>query len=346
MKVVTRVDDAAAMDASFNGAPLNVEHFDGLSVVSSWTNDTPGNDTFVSGAYEVQTLTYAALADTTDGDFVIIEDAAGIKYALAADTTGLGAVTPAGPLWTAADYKAIIDISGATDAASVAALMEIGWNALTGFTAAITSDDSAADGTMTQTQTAFGPVTNPVPKNAAESAAGSIAGVQTTAGVASSLDLGDDTINLGAHGMYTGLKVQLTTTGTLPTGVTPATDYFVIVTDDDKIQLAASLVDANAGTEINLSAEGSGAHTAVVQDTITGTLKLQISNNAFNGNVNNNPDANAVWVDYTSSSQAVSGAGSVAWNVADVYFKAVRVVWTRTAGTGTISTILHAKGPN
>ena len=139
---------------------------------------------------EVQTLTYADKAGTTDGDFLIVEDAAGIKYALAADTTGGAATTPAGPLWTAADHKALVNISGATDAASVAALMEIGWNALTGFTAAITTDDTAANGTMTLTQVNKGPVTDPVPKNATEAGAGSMAGAQSTAGVAAQTPTG------------------------------------------------------------------------------------------------------------------------------------------------------------
>lgn len=132
---------------------------------------------------EVQTLTYTTVAGTTDGDFVIVEDAAGVKYALGADTTGAAAVTPAGALWTAADHKALVDISGAADAAAVAALMETGWNLLTGFTAAITTNDTAADGTMTLTGVASGPVTDPVPKNFDESGAGSILGVETTAGV-------------------------------------------------------------------------------------------------------------------------------------------------------------------
>ena len=345
MKVVTRTDSDLSMDASFNGAPLNVEHFDGLSVVSSWTNDTPGNSTFDSGVYEVQTLTFPALLDADDGDFVVVEDAAGVQYALAIDTTGLAAVVPAGAIWTAADHKALVDISGATDAASVAALFETAFNLLTGFTAAITSDDSAANGTMTLTQTAFGPVVNPVVKDATEAGAGTVAGIQSTAGVASEIDLTDDEISIPAHGFYTGLKVRLTTTGTLPTGVTTATDYFVIKISDNAFQLANSLANAEAGTELDLSAEGSGVHTVAVQDTIAGTIKLQISNDGFDGNVNNNLNPNATWVDYTGSTQSVSGAGTAAWNVSGVYFKHVRVVWTRTTGLGTVSNILHAKGP-
>lgn len=477
MKVVTRTDSNVSMDASYSGTPLNVEHFDGLSVISAWTNDTPGNATFDSGVYEVQTLTFPAKAaashqdfvvvesaagikyavaltkpvaevqtltfeakaDIDDGDFVIVEDTAGVKYALAADTTGAAAATPAGPLWTAATHKALVDVSGATDAASVAALFEIGFNALTGFTAAITTDDTAAngtmtltqvikapvvnpvpknvseagaggiqgvqttagvastapsgaiwtaathkgladisgdttaaqvaaraetafnaltgftaaitsndvaaDGTMTMTQTAYAPTVNPVVKDATEAGAGSITGVQTTAGVSSEINLTDDEITIPSHGYYTGLKIRLTTTSTLPTGVAITTDYFVIRVTDNTFQLASSFANAEAGTEINLTGEGSGVHTVAVQDTISGIIKLQISNDGFDGNVNNNLNASATWVDYTGSSQTVSGAGTAAWNVSGVYFKCIRVAWVYTAGLGTATNILHAKGP-
>lgn len=484
---------------------------------------------------EVQTLTYAALAGTTDGDFVIVEDTAGVKYALAADTTGGALVTPAGALWTAADHKALVDISSGTDAASVAALMEIGWNALTGFTAAITTDDTAANGTMTLTQvikapvvnpvpknfdesgagsitgvettagvaaqtptgaawtaatykgladisgdttaaqvaaraeTAFnaltgftaaitsddtaangtmtltqviegpvdnpvpkdfndagagtitgvqttegftdaapsgaiwtalnaarkgeadisadttaaqvaarvetalnaltgftaaitsddtaangtmtltqtirGPVTNPVPKNAAETGAGSIAGVETTAGVTAKVNPTTDTIELGAHGFHDGLKFQLTTTGVLPAGLSLVTDYYAIVVDADNIQVASSLSNALAGTEIDITDFGTGTHTAVVQDDLTGTLKLQASNDAFlQDGWNNEENTSATWIDITGSSVAVSGTGSQIWNVSDVYYSAARVVWTRTVGIGTYTAHITAKG--
>lgn len=484
---------------------------------------------------EVQTLTYTNVAGTTDGDFIIVEDTAGVKYALAADTTGGALVTPAGPLWTAANHKALIDISAAADAAAVAALMEVGWNALTGFTAAITTDDTAADGsmtltsvakapvvnpvpknfdesgagsilgvqttggvaaqtptgaawtaathkgladisadttaaqvaaraetafnaltgftaaitsddtaangtmtltqaiegpvdnpvpkdfndagagtitgvqttagfadaapsgaiwtalnaarkgeadisgdttaaqvaarvetalnaltgftaavttddsaangTMTLTQTIRGPVTNPVPKNAAESGAGSIAGVETTAGVTSKINPTDDTIELGAHGFHAGLKFQLTTTGVLPAGLSLATDYYAIVVDDDHIKVAASLADALAETEIDITDFGTGTLTADVSDDLTGTFKLQASNNAFlQEGWNNQENPDATWVDISGSSVNVTTSGSQIWNVSDVYYSAARVVWTRSVGIGTYTAHITAKG--
>lgn len=77
---------------------------------------------------------------------------------------------------------------------------------------------------------------------------------------------------------------------------------------------------------------------------LAGTLKLQACNNAFTNNVNNNEDPAALWIDIPGSSVAVSGSGSQFWNVSDVYYKSVRVVWTRTSGQGTYTSYIWAKG--
>lgn len=78
---------------------------------------------------------------------------------------------------------------------------------------------------------------------------------------------------------------------------------------------------------------------------LAGTLKLQVSNNAYLDNVNNELNPSAVWADYPSSTVTLtSGSLAVFWNVADAYFEAVRVVWTSSSGQGTIATYVVAKG--
>lgn len=79
--------------------------------------------------------------------------------------------------------------------------------------------------------------------------------------------------------------------------------------------------------------------------TLGGTLKLQCSNNAFTNNVNNTEASDAIWVDISGSTQNVSGTGNFAWNVDAAFYKAMRVVWTRTSGEGTADIHIHAKGP-
>lgn len=78
---------------------------------------------------------------------------------------------------------------------------------------------------------------------------------------------------------------------------------------------------------------------------ITGTFKLQASNNA----ILDNPTASgenpaAIWEDIDGSSENVSGSGSAFINVADCYYRSFRVVWTHSSGTGSVDIYIWAKG--
>lgn len=64
-----------------------------------------------------------------------------------------------------------------------------------------------------------------------------------------------------AHGLENGQRVQLTTTGGLPTGLSASTTYFVAGKGADDFKLSTSLANAAAGTYINTSSAGSGVHT-------------------------------------------------------------------------------------
>jgi len=66
-----------------------------------------------------------------------------------------------------------------------------------------------------------------------------------------------------AHGLKTGNRLQLTTTGALPTGLTASVTYWVVVIDANSFSLATSLVNAAAATRIATSGTQSGTHTAV-----------------------------------------------------------------------------------
>ena len=68
-------------------------------------------------------------------------------------------------------------------------------------------------------------------------------------------------VTLAGHGRVTGERVYLTTDGTLETGLSPNTDYFVIELNDNTFNVAASLADAEAGTGIETTGAGSGTHT-------------------------------------------------------------------------------------
>ena len=72
-----------------------------------------------------------------------------------------------------------------------------------------------------------------------------------------------DNIAITPHGFDTGDAVRLTTTGVLPAGLALATTYYVIRTDDNNLELAATLANAVAGTpSVDITAAaGGGTHT-------------------------------------------------------------------------------------
>lgn len=74
------------------------------------------------------------------------------------------------------------------------------------------------------------------------------------------------------HGLHEGDKIQFTTTGALPTGLTASTTYYVKYIDANTFQLAAT----RAGAAIATSGTQSGVHTAVSAE-IRLTLAANVS---------------------------------------------------------------------
>lgn len=87
-----------------------------------------------------------------------------------------------------------------------------------------------------------------------------------------------DTFNNGvAHGFITGDRVRVTTTATLPTGLTAGTDYWVYTpsTTSATLQLAATLEAATFGaTMVNVTTTGSGVQTITESATIPTGMAL------------------------------------------------------------------------
>lgn len=61
--------------------------------------------------------------------------------------------------------------------------------------------------------------------------------------------------------VLTGTRVRLTTSTTLPAGLSTGTDYYVIRVTDSTFKLATSYANAIAGTQINITDAGTGTHT-------------------------------------------------------------------------------------
>jgi hypothetical protein len=83
----------------------------------------------------------------------------------------------------------------------------------------------------------------------------------------------------------------------------------------------------------------------IIAGTPVGVVSLQGSSDPV-------PEANfkvpsftvANWTDIAGSSQNVTGAGTLDYNMADSYYNWVRVIYTSTSGTGTITVRLNTKG--
>jgi len=74
----------------------------------------------------------------------------------------------------------------------------------------------------------------------------------------------DNTTNeltVGTDIVYTGHKIRLSTTGTLPAGLNDTTDYYVIRIDATTIQLAENVASAFAGNNVTFSDNGTGTQT-------------------------------------------------------------------------------------
>lgn len=280
---------------------FNIENAKYLDITVAVTGVTNTAVTFISGTAEVQTMTFQTKAGTTASDYLVFYDTTG-AWAVALDKTGSD-TDPTGTTWTsiAAARKVDCDISAASSAADVAAAVELCVDGMTGLTAVILTDDTAADGTMTFTQTVRAPATNAVGYRAAGTVGG-ITSVESTPAVQAKVDPATDIITVVNHSLLTGLKVQTSTSSALPTGLSTSTDYFVIKLSADTFSLASSLANALAGTAINITAYGTGTQTATQVAGVTGTLTLQ-KNNAAEG-------ASAVW-STVATGTAYSSAGTV-----------------------------------
>ena len=157
----------------------------------------------------------------------------------------------------------------------------------------------------------------------------------------SAVDTTNDLVTLVAHGLITGTVGQLTTTGALPTGLSLATNYFIIRLSADTFAFATSLANAIAGTKIDLTAQGSGNDT-FTPSAKSGSLQYQVSNVAL-------PDAAAASTDWVNKGSAVTISGAAATTSAEYSAEAVayrwfRAVYTHTSGQYSLQSILNLKG--
>ena len=125
-----------------------------------------------------------------------------------------------------------------------------------------------------------------------------------------------------------------------------------MITGNKTLISAGAMVGSltSKGIHMNVSNNVSiinGAVQAVFSGSPAGTIKLQIScdNVAENLTVGQDPASNVVnWADYSGSPQVISGAGIFIWNFFNPGYRWLRVVWTPTSGTGSLTAIIVVKG--
>lgn len=91
-------------------------------------------------------------------------------------------------------------------------------------------------------------------------------------------------VTWNAHGLPNGAKVRFSTTGALPTGLTAATDYFVVSAAANTFQVSAT----KGGAAITTSGTQSGVHTGTSQPVPSQRLFMGMVTQAeeANGNAN------------------------------------------------------------
>lgn len=110
----------------------------------------------------------------------------------------------------------------------------------------------------------------------------------------------------------------------------------VAVLRNQDIDSAVSLATSSNGTALLVDRQHAGFCLQSVisgASSLNGTLKLQAAIDTGNTAIN--------WADIGGTTAAVTADGVVMWSVGRHHFKWTRIVWTRTAGSGTMTTTLN-----
>lgn len=94
------------------------------------------------------------------------------------------------------------------------------------------------------------------------------------------INITDNTLTKAGAVLWTGAKGQFTTSGVLPTGISAATNYWIILSDlnTGTYKVATSLNNALAGTAVDITNAGSGNQTFTPTSISGGALAFQRTN--------------------------------------------------------------------
>lgn len=141
------------------------------------------------------------------------------------------------------------------------------------------------------------------------------------------------TTNLPSN-LLTGTRVRLTTSGTLPSPLATATDYYLIRMSDGTFELATTYANAIAGTQIDITTAGTGTHTL-------NWLLPRYTNGAGVQAIMFNPAATAMGaatpnlsLGYTNSAQVASRATPAVLPIGKSAASNSHILYTGATGTG------------
>lgn len=146
---------------------------------------------------------------------------------------------------------------------------------------------------------------------------------------------GTDQLTVTAHGLVDEQIVRLSTTDTLPAGLSTGTDYYVIYVDANTIKLATTRANAIAGTPIDITDAGTGTHTET-PSALSVSMKAQYA-------VTEEPEEDD-WVD-SGLSIAIDPdplIGTLA--ASNAGYRHVRLTLVTAGGSGPLTVDFNAKG--
>jgi len=147
----------------------------------------------------------------------------------------------------------------------------------------------------------------------------------------SDVDVTANTITLTAHGYTTGLKIDLAGTN-LPAGLA-AQPYWAIVVDANTIKVASSLLNALAGTAVDITTQGTSADSAFTATALgSSTVACYASNDGVN------------WVALTSQTTTISASGSSLFRLGEPDYRYLQIRFTApTAGALTLTVFVNVR---
>jgi hypothetical protein len=111
-----------------------------------------------------------------------------------------------------------------------------------------------------------------------------------------------------------------------------------------EVLLSAGDVTASLNSQPLLLAHAIGyAIQYVITGSPVGSIKLQGSNDPVPDAIYTAP-VPANWTDISGTTTAISAAGDGVFNANGVYYNWVRLVYTKTSGTGALTVVGNAKG--